>query len=219
MNVAETMKQELEQLKSQANSLLAENKIEEAEAKTVEIKVLKAQIEIQEKLDEANSQLAEVTNKLTTKEEELVNLQTELDTVKNEKQEVIDKYNESTGVIADLNSKVTKMQPIVDKYYEDEKTNKINDAISNYKAKFEKIDASEVFETEDIQNLVKETVSEDKEVSNKAKYALSDKLFELLDKQNITGIDVKDIQEPTKPVKDLNPEHDEFEATYGFKKQ
>lgn len=218
MKKSEVMKQQLEELKIEAQNLLNADKVAEAENKTLEVKILKAQIEIQEELDDVSNQLEAANNTLTVKDEEIANLTTQLETITNEKTEIMEKYNATTETVADLNAKVIVMQPIVDKFNEEEKTKKLNSTIENYKAKFEKVGGLELFESEEIKNLVANTISEDEVVVRNAKCALSDKLMEIIDKQESSSLSINLIQEPSKETKNLNQVEDEFEATYGFKK-
>lgn len=212
------MKKMLNQYKKEAESLLAENKTEEAEAKTVEIKVLKAKIEVQEELEKANKTIEDLNNKLQLKDETINNLSSELNAVKNEKNEIMEKFNTASETITELNDKIQKMQPIVDKYNEEQYNKKLNEALDKYKNRFEKHGALELFESEEVQNLIKQTIDDDDEVSNNAKYLLSEKLMELVDASDST-ISVSSIQEPAQSNKNLYPDDDtEFEAIYGFKR-
>lgn len=215
---AEQMRQKIQELKNEAQSLLNVNNVEKAEELTTEVKILSAQLEIQDKLESVNAELETLKGDITSKDEEVANLSTELETTKNEKVAIMEKYNEATNKVTELNDKVEKMQPIVDKYYEDEHEKKLNTAKEEYKAKFEKVGGEELFSTEEIQNLVEQTIEEDKEVSNNAKYSLSEKIMELIDKQDSQTLSVNSIQEPSKQTKNLNVVDDEFESVYGFKK-
>lgn len=216
---AEEMRQRIQELKNEAQSLLNANNIADAENLSTEIKTLSAQIEIQDKLESAESLLENLKVEATTKEETITNLTTELENIKNEKSEIMDKFNSATETVAELKGKVEAMQPIVDKFYEEENEKKLNTAKEDYKAKFEKIGALEAFETEEIQNFVVDTISNDKEVSNNAKYTLSEKIMEIIDNSEVGSLSIKSIQEPSKKTKELNIVDDEFEKTYGFKKE
>jgi len=205
------MKEKVLDLKNEAKGLLSVDKLEEAKEKSQEAEILNAQIEIQSKLEEAESQIKVYKNDIAQKDEECASLKTE-------KEELMQKYTNATEKVADLTLKVETMQPIVDEYYEAENERKLNKAKNEYKDKFEKIGGAEVFESEEIQNLVVETINEDDGVSNKAKYTLSEKLMEIIDKNDLGTLAVKDVQERTKKTKDLNLTDDEFEKTFGFKR-
>ena len=205
------MREKVEALKNEAKSLVDANKLEEAEAKKKEAEILNAQIEIQTKLEEAESQIENFKNDIKQKDEECASL-------KSEKEDLMQKYNDATEKVADLTAKVETMQPIVDEYYKAENEKKLNDAKEEYRAKFEKIDGLETFESEEVQNLIAETINENEETSIKAKYSLSEKIMEIIDKRDSGELQVKDIQEPAKDMKNLNVGEDEFEKTYGFKR-
>lgn len=215
---AEQMRKKLQELKNEAQSFLDVNNVSEAESKTLEIKILSAQIEIQDKLDLVEAELENSKNDVVVKGEEINSLTLELTNLKNEKAEIMEKYNSATETVAELNSKVSMMQPIVDEYNEKQRTEKLENAMNDYRIKFEKIGGSEIFEAEETQNLVAETISEDKEVSNSAKYSLSEKIMEIIDKQEANNL-TNFIQEPTKKTGKLNIEDNEFEKLYGFKKE
>lgn len=208
----------IEQYKNEAESLLAENKVDEAEAKTLEVKILKAKLEVQEKLDKVNIQVETLNTTITEKDETIKNLTSDLETANNEKIELMEKFNTATETITDLTAKVNEMQPIVDKYNEDLHNDKVNTAKESYKAKFEKCGAVDIFESEEVQNLVLNTINDDEKVSTKAKYELSERILNAIELKGFNNISIKDINEPTNKTKNLNVVDDEFESTYGFKK-
>lgn len=214
---AEQMRIKLHELKNEAQSLLDANQIQDAESKTFDIKMLAAQLEIQEKLDVTNEELETVKNQITAKDESINSLNNELETTKTENKELMDKYTTATETVAELKSQVSVMQPIVDSFNEEQQNKLINETKTNYKAKFEKVGGLEVFESEEVQNLVLDTLNKDETISNKAKISLSDKLMEVIDGQD--SLVLNSVQEPLKGIKNLIPTDDEFEKTYGFKKE
>lgn len=218
MSETERLTQLLEQYKNEASTLLAENKVEEAEAKTTEIKILKAKLEVQEKLDEATNSMEQMKNTLSEKDETISNLSTELENVKNEKLEIMNNFSEATEKATNLSEKVAEMQPIVEKYNKEQYDNKLSTAQNAYKTKFENHEALEVYNSEEVQNLIMDSIDEDEAISTKAKYSLSEKILNLIESRDSQTVTVNSINEPTKQSKNLNPEDNEFEAVYGFKK-
>lgn len=219
MNGSEKLKQLIEQYKNEAESFLAENKVDEAEAKTLEVKILKAKLEVQEELDTVNGQLENLNAKVLENDETIKNLTTDLETANNEKTELMNKFTDATETVTNLTAQVKEMQPIVDKYNEELYNNKVSTAKETYKAKFEKCDAADIFASEEIQNLVLNTINDDEKVSTKAKYDLSERLLNAIESKDSSTTSVKDINEPAKETKNLNVVDDEFESTYGFKKE
>ena len=215
---AEQIKQLIEQYKSEADALISENKLEDAEAKTVEVKILKGQLDIQEKLEVANAEIEELNSQITKKNESISNLNSDLEDAKAKQTEAMNNFNEATGNIAELNAKVTEMSPIVEQHNKDLYENKLNVAKEDYKNKFQKLNATEIFEDEEVQNLIVNSIEDDEAVSTKARYELSQKLLATVDLADASSIPVGSIQERTKQTKNLNAEQDEFEAMYGFKK-
>lgn len=214
---AEEMKLKLQELKDEAQALLDEDKVEDAEAKTLEVKILNGQIEIQEELDKANATIEEMTNKVEEQDVKITELEENLETVNAEKEELMNKFTEATDTIAELNEKVNEMQPIVDEHNKKQHEEELENAKNGYMNKFSKVNGEKVFESEEIQNLVLDTINKDKSIANKAKYQLSEKLMEVFDKQD--KLTVNNIQEPSKKTENLNPEVDDFEKIYGFKRK
>lgn len=214
---AEEMKLKLQELKDEAQALLDEDKVEDAEAKTLEVKILNGQIEIQEELDKANATIEEMTNKVEEQDVKITELEENLETVNAEKEELMNKFTEATDTIAELNEKVNEMQPIVDEHNKKQHEEELENAKNDYMNKFSKVNGEKVFESEEIQNLVLDTINKDKSIANKAKYQLSEKLMEVFDKQD--KLTVNNIQEPSKKTENLNPEVDDFEKIYGFKRK
>lgn len=214
---AEEMKLKLQELKDEAQALLDEDKVEDAEAKTLEVKILNGQIEIQEELDKANATIEEMTNKVEEQDVKITELEENLETVNAEKEELMNKFTEATDTIAELNEKVNEMQPIVDEHNKKQHEEELENAKNGYMNKFSKVNGENVFESEEIQNLVLDTINKDKSIANKAKYQLSEKLMEVFDKQD--KLTVNNIQEPSKKTENLNPEVDDFEKIYGFKRK
>jgi len=210
------MKEQLKNLKAEAKSLLAENKVQEAENKTVEIKILNAKIEMQEKLDEAQNKITELDGQIKEKDDTISNLKAELDKANNEKSEIMNKFTEATNKIAELQGQVKEMTPIVEKYHEEQYNNKLNSAKESYKIKFEKCGLLDVFETEEIQNLIKDTINEDEAIATKAKFVLSEKLLNAI---HIEDVSIDGVQELASDTKNLVPEASEFETIYGFEKE
>lgn len=213
------MKAKLEELKAEAQVFLDSNEIEKAEAKTLEVKILNAQVEIQEKLDNARNQIEGMQNQVTSKDEEINNLTASLEVMKQEKEELMNKFTESTDKVTTLNEQVNAMKPIVEDYNQKQYEDQLNKAKEEYKAKFEKVNGLEAFKSEEIQNLIKGTINKDSSVSKKAKFDLSEKIMEMFDNQDMNDISVANIQENAVETKDLNQEVNEFEKVYGFKRQ
>lgn len=219
MKTSEQLKELIKQHKNEAEALLDENKLEEAEKITKEIEVLKAKLEVQELLDEANEKINNLNEQITIKDEIIADLDIKLEASDKEKAEAMEKFNKATETIAELNAKVATMTPIVEQYNKDQYNNKLNNAKKDYKIKFEKCGAVTVFESEEVQNLIVDTIDEDEVKSSKAKYALSEKLLNALNLTDTSSLSVNDINEPAKDTKNLNLESDEFETVFGFKKK
>ena len=83
------------------------------------------------------------------------------------------KKGELEKSINDLQAKIDKMQPLVDKYNEELFNKSFNEAHEHFKKKFESVNALDVFEEESTQELIKQYANEDESISKEAKYALN----------------------------------------------
>lgn len=222
MQNVKKMNEKLLALKNESQKLIDSNKLDEAEVKNQEIKILNAQIEIQEKLDLANEKIENLESEIVNKDEEILKLSTDLEAVNLEKEDLMTKYTEASDKIVELTDKVNEMQPIVDEYNEKQLEEELSKAKDNYEEKFEQAggeDAKEVFESEEVQNLIRDTINKDNSIAIKAKYELGEKVLNILKNNSSKDINISNIQEPATQNKNLNKEADEFKSIYGFEKQ
>lgn len=115
-------------------------------------------------------------NELIKANEKVAELEKSLNEIKVEKssnQKIVDDYNELSEKVVSLNALVEKMKPIVDEHNKAVYEKALNSAISKYKEKFEGVNAIDVFEEEETQNLIKESLNSDKEVSKNAIFSLN----------------------------------------------
>jgi hypothetical protein len=136
----------------------------------------------------------------------------------------VEKFNELTETITVLNSKVKEMQPLVDKYNEEQYEKSLNNAKDFYKEKFEGVDALEEYESEDIQTLVKQSINSNQTEAGKAQMTLSNKILSHVkvskNEKTEPKFSVNSITEPCKDNKNLTKDFvDEFEQTFGFSKE
>lgn len=117
-------------------------------------------------LNEKEVELEGVKNELETVKTSLNSKVTELETLTSEKNEALTKLNESNELAISLNSKietltneVKEMQPLVEKYNEEVFEKALNKATEFYKEKFEKVNALDVFDLEETQELIKKSIN------------------------------------------------------------
>ena len=165
-----------------------------------------------EKIEELNGEIKSLNEKVTEKSNN-----SKVDT---------DKYNELTDKLLSLNTLVSEMQPIVDKYNAEIFEKALNQATEDYKKKFESVNALDVFDEESTQELVKQSVNSDKEKANEAKYSLNELIVNSI-KPVETKVDSDDILEnqpkisinqvkKAEDTKELTDVEDNVLSEYGF---
>lgn len=147
-----------------------------------------ALVELQESknaLETATSKIEELTQENKSLNEKVVekSSNSKVDT---------EKFNELTNKLVSLNSLVSEMQPIVEKYNAEVFEKSFNDAKESYKKKFTSVNALEVFDEESTQELIKESINSVKEKADKAKYSLNALIVESI-KPIEKDIDTDDI--------------------------
>lgn len=142
-------------------------------------------------LEQANGKIEELNSKIKSLNEKVT------EKSKNNKADV-EKFTELTETLVALNSKVAKMQPIVDKYNEDNFQKALNEAIKKYKEKFTSVNALDKFEEDEVQNLIKDLVGSDSDVSMKALNSLNNLLVDSI--SSLQKEDIDDIMSNTTKI-------------------
>ncbi len=206
------MKETLLSIKAESQKLLDGNKIADAQSKISEGKELKTKIELIEQLESANNKITELNETVKKTEED--------------KDSAMNKFNDLTDKVAKLNSQIKEMQPIVDKYNQEQYDKKLNNALNYYKNKFISANGLDEFEKEEIQALIKQSIEtendEPTKVANEAKFKLNETIVDLLnvlDEENQDVITLSSINENCIDTTNLRQDTDEFEQVYGFKKE
>lgn len=124
-------------------------------------------------VEELNKSLNEKTEEISTLTEELKELKeslntktSEIKTIISEKDDLSTKLNEANEMAISLNTKVEEltseietMKPIVEAHHEAEYNKVLNSVTEDYKEKFEKVGAIEVFESKDTQELIRKSIN------------------------------------------------------------
>lgn len=188
---------------------------------------------VQNSLNEANNTIKVLNDSLNTKEndikskdETITSLNSKIETLDGEKNELTTKFNDQTDVVVSLNAKIKDYEPIVEKYNTEQCEKALNSATNFYKEKFESVGAIEEFEKDETIELIKTSINSNENESLKAKFALNELIV-----ANVKSINSKKDGEEIPEVKlsinstvkgkdnkDLMDTEDEFEKTYGFKK-
>lgn len=170
----------------------------------VEVESAQAQVEqVQTQLNTVLTEKEELEKQLNKKNEELV-------TIGEEKVAL----NET---IVSLNSKVAELEPFKIEIEKAEFEKALNEKIDEYKAKFVKFNGLEVFETEEVQELVKDTLNQEKSIN--AKLALYEKLDEVIESFNMAEEPKEDepvVETGHKKLNNLVPNVSDFVNKFGF---
>lgn len=146
-----------------------------------------------------------VTNSLN---EEITSLNTKIEELTSSKSELAEKFTTATETITTLNAQIEELKPIQEQLLNAQREAQLSEAVQKYESAFNKIGAKEVFDTEDIQTLVAQSI-EDGEVGVDAKLALNDKILELVvskqeEKETQTQLNSKLLAGISSTRKDLN---------------
>lgn len=128
-----------------------------------------AKVELEQsknELDTANAKIEELNGEIKSLNEKAVEKS-------NNSKVDTDKFNELTNKLVSLNSLVAEMQPIVEKYNAEVFEKSFNEAKESYKVKFTSVNALDVFEEESTQELIKESINQNKEKANEAIFNLN----------------------------------------------
>ena len=132
---------------------------------------LESKTEVQEKREWQS-----VTNSLN---EEITTLNTKIEELTSSKNDLADKFTQATETITTLNAQIEELKPIQEQLLNVQRETQLNEANEKYESAFNKINAKEVFDTEEVQTLVTQSI-EDGEIGVNAKLALNDKILELV---------------------------------------
>lgn len=179
---------------------------EQVKHEQVWVTVQTAQAQVEEVQTQLNAVVAEkedLEKQLNEKNEELVAVGEEKVTL-----------NET---IVSLNSKVAELEPFKIEAEKAEFEKALNEKIDEYKAKFIKFNGLDVFESEEVQGLVKDTLDTEKAIN--AKLALYEKLDEVIGSFNMVVEPKEDepiVEVGNKKLNNLVPDTSDFVDKFGF---
>lgn len=180
----------------------------------VEVQYEVVEKEVQVSLNEKVSRLEEVELSLNEKIEELEVAQgkiVELETTITVEKETQVSLNEK---IADLEGQVELLAPFKAQAEELQYNAKLEEAKNSYEQRFVKLNAKEAFESEEIQKLIADTVSNEVEVSINARTQLADTLIDLASSAKEEEEKVVIVEQCSKKVQSLVPSNKSSGAEY-----
>lgn len=186
-------------------------------------------------LKENNSKLTEENTKLKSEKNSLEGKIKEMEEVVQNKEnnqadntaKLLETIGSLNKQISELNSQVVTMKPMVDAYNKSEFEKALNSALTKYKEMFTNINAGSIFETNSTQELIKQTVSLDVDVKNKAINELNQLMVDNIkaplvsessdDTQIQDTVQHLDINQIDNTIKDNNSlVNEDFEEKYGL---
>lgn len=144
--------------------------------------------------------------------EQIKELKAEIANLKSANKNSEDKNGEITEKLISLNSLVEELKPFKEKFEKAEYDSKLEEKKEFYSEKFEALNATEKFEEEDVQELIKKTVFENDE-SNSAKLQLNSMLVDMVTLSKVKKEKVVE-RELSSKRENLIDVEDSFEARY-----
>lgn len=161
-----------------------------------------------EKVETISTEKVELETSLNAKDDEIKGLKGEMTADK----DMIVSLNEQ---INSLNEKIEELEPFkidADKQEYEKALNELKDV---YKEKFEKLNALEVFDSEEVQLKIERCMNSDTKVD--AELSIKTKLCDLISGLNVNKtVEPTPIVEQSKSLNGLKPNTSKFEENYGF---
>ena len=104
-------------------------------------------------------------------------LQVELDKVKVEKEDLASKFNDATDTIITLNSTIDQLKPFQEQMLNAQRETKLAEQVEKYETKFNAVNASTKFKTDEVQELIVNSI-EDNDEGKDALLKLNEILFD-----------------------------------------
>lgn len=159
--------------------------------------------EVQQQLNKVQSEKEELEKQLNTKTEEIVSVTEE-------------KISLSEQIVS-LNSTIAELEPFKVEHDKAEFEKALNEKVAEYEPKFAKFNALEVFNSEEVQGLIKDTLDVEKGLN--AKLAIYEKLDEVIESFNMIedkDTPVGNVDKNTKSLNNLVPTPKSYVDKFGF---
>ena len=212
--VAEAIDKENEQKEDEK---MPEQELEKVEVTETEVQVSEEVVEetvvedteaeetVEEKVEEPQQEETENT--------ELEELKTELSQLKEANTKLQEQFNTATEKLTQLNSLVEELKPFKEKFETEKLEQAINEKKDYYSVKFEALNATEKFGTEEVQDLIVKSVNESDE-GKQAILQLNSMLVDLVDVAVKTETPI--IKEMASKRENLLPADDSFDSRYSL---
>lgn len=173
-------------------------------------------VEVQPDTNESTEKVIENSVEIDERDVKIEELENTIKVLKEEKSSIEAKLNEANGKVISLNDKVSELQPIVEEYNNklaEEKREKnaalLNEKKAYYKNKFEQLGARGKFESEEVQNLLDNCISDEQSMSK-----LNTMIVEMI---TVDSVKTKAKYENVAEMDNLLNIEEDVTSKYGFK--
>lgn len=159
--------------------------------------------EVQQQLNSVQAEKEELEKQLNAKTEEIVSVTEEKITLSEQ--------------IVSLNSTIAELEPFKAEHDKAEFEKALNERVAEYEPKFAKFNALEVFNSDEVQGLIKDTLDVEKGLN--AKLAIYEKLDEVIESFNMIedkDVSVGNVDKNTKSLNNLVPTPKSYVDKFGF---
>lgn len=211
--------QAINQEDSKEGEIMEEEKViqevNESEEVVEEVVTEEETVEVEEVIEESQDEIAEddQAKQLQAQLDELTEKVTSL-TAENDS--LLTKLNEATEKLVQLNSVVEELKPFKEQVDKATYEKALNEKKEYYSGKFTTLKATEKFESEEVQELVKKAVYENEE-GKQAVLQLNSMLVELVELPVVeTTIETPVVRETASKRENLIPTNDDFDSKYSL---
>mgnify|MGYP002766649766 FL=1 len=173
-------------------------------------------VEVQPDTNESTEKVIENSVEIDERDVKIEELENTIKVLKEEKSSIEAKLNEANDKVISLNDKVSELQPIVEEYNNklaEEKREKnaalLNEKKAYYKNKFEQLGARGKFESEEVQNLLDNCISDEQSMSK-----LNTMIVEMI---TVDSVKTKAKYENVAEMDNLLNIEEDVTSKYGFK--
>lgn len=173
-------------------------------------------VEVQPDTNESTEKVIENSVEIDERDVKIEKLENTIKVLKEEKSSIEAKLNEANDKVISLNDKVSELQPIVEEYNNklaEEKREKdaalLNEKKAYYKNKFEQLGARGKFESEEVQNLLDNCISDEQSMSK-----LNTMIVEMI---TVDSVKTKAKYENVAEMDNLLNIEEDVTSKYGFK--
>lgn len=168
-------------------------------------------------VETAQGQVEEVNEQLNSITEANGELEKQLNAKLEEVVAITEEKLSLSEQIVSLNSTIAELEPFKVEHDKAEYEKALNEKVAEYEPKFSKFNGLDVFQTEEVQQLIKYTLDTEKGLN--AKLAIYEKLDEVIESFNMTddkNVSVGVIDKSTKSLNNLVPTPKSYVDKFGF---